>query len=417
MAKMRVSQHSGRSGSAKHNDRTFLSDKSEKERREMAPHISENASGDNRFWCWQEADNFEQAEMNFYRKYSASIEATNARYRAEGHAERCKTVEQVYRGKLTRPEEMILQIGDMNSNISPSDFIKCVNSYINRLNEWNQEHGNHMHLLNIAIHVDESSPHAHIRRVWDYTDKDGLIRLGQNKGLEQAGVSLPNPEKPSGRYNNRKMSFDAMAREMWQETCREHGFEIETEPRHNLKHKDKAEFIADKLNEQIKKEREKREYYKEESKEVQKKYMSQKVENHRLEKKISENVQIIEQQEQKIQQLKEKYAAMEKQPPLRKEIEVKKYIDVPVERIVEVKKEVEVERAVEINVDYKKSLETSLNAFRLQSEWLCSKGLSEEAYNDLADSMDFLRTNKTIYPKNKAKVKPLLPDTETALHK
>ena len=254
MAKLRVSQHSGRQGSAKHNDRSFLSGLSEQEVREIAPHISEEKV-DNYFWCWQKqtgAKDFEKAEREFYEeRYSASVEATNERYIREGHADRCKTTDDLLKGKLTRPEEVILQIGDMKSDVNGKDFVDCVKDYVNRLLAWNREHGEHMQILDIAIHMDETSPHAHVRRVWEYTDKDGLLRLGQNKGLEQAGVSLPDPDKQVSRYNNRKMSFDAMAREMWQETCKAHGFDIETEPRPSMKHKDKVEYINTKLSEAL----------------------------------------------------------------------------------------------------------------------------------------------------------------------
>lgn len=253
MAKMRVSQHSGRQGSAKHNDRSFLSDKSDQERREMAPHISAEAGTQNVFWSWQKGVDFETAERNFYKaRYSASVEATNERYRKEGHADRCKTTDDLHQGKLTRPEETILQIGDMKDDISRNEFLDCFTDYMKRLEEWNQEHGSHMHILSMAVHMDEASPHAHVRRVWDYTDKDGLVRLGQNKGLEQAGVPLPEPDKPNGRFNNRKMTFDAMARGLWQEVCKAHGFEIETEARPNARHKDKVEYINDKLSEALK---------------------------------------------------------------------------------------------------------------------------------------------------------------------
>ena len=146
---------------------------------------------------------------------------------------------------------MILQIGDMNSGIDPELFRECVADYKKAFELWNKEHGRHGHLITLALHYDEASPHAHIRRVWDYTDKDGNIRLGQNKALEAAGVELPDPEKKADRYNNRKMTFDAMMREKWIEICKSHGIEVETEPRVNMRHKDKAEYVAERLQQDI----------------------------------------------------------------------------------------------------------------------------------------------------------------------
>lgn len=245
---MRVSQHSGRKGNAKHNDRSFL--------KELPPEATQNIdrdkTGENMYYCIRKGLPFKDAELDFYReRYAASIEATNNRYKAEGHPDRCKTVEEVYNGAQTRPEELILQVGSMEDGVTPEAFRKCLTRYLLELDNWNRTTGGHMTILNVAIHNDEASPHAHIRRVWDYTDRDGLKRIGQNKALEAAGVPLPDPDKPQGRYNNRKIAFDSMMRQKWQEIAQAHGFRIETEPRPNMRHKDKADYVADKLRQNI----------------------------------------------------------------------------------------------------------------------------------------------------------------------
>ena len=107
-----------------------------------------------------------------------------------------------------------------------------------------------MHLLSIALHGDETSPHAHIRRVWDYETKDGPT-LGQDKALQAAGVELPDPSKPKGRYNNRKMTFDAMMREKWLDICERHGLRLDREPVPGMRHKDKADYIRDQIEKEI----------------------------------------------------------------------------------------------------------------------------------------------------------------------
>lgn len=53
----------------------------------------------------------------------------------------------------------------------------------------------------------------------------------QEKALREAGIELPDPSKPEGRYNNRKITFDKMRREMFQEICLKHGLNIEVVPR------------------------------------------------------------------------------------------------------------------------------------------------------------------------------------------
>lgn len=250
--KLRVSQHSGRQGSAKHNDRSFLMGRSDSWRQEHAPHIDTARTGQNVCWTWDGQTDVEASERAWYAEaYQQAQEQTNARYRREGHADRCKTTDQLYEGRLTRPEELILQVGKQTDAIDPADLAQAVDRYLDKLDEWDTAHGGHMHVLSIALHVDEASPHLHIRRVWDYTDRDGLCRLGQAKALEAAGVPLPDPSKPTGRYNNRKMSFDAQARGWWQEACKEQGWEIETEARPGMRHKEKRDYIYDQMTAEL----------------------------------------------------------------------------------------------------------------------------------------------------------------------
>lgn len=77
---------------------------------------------------------------------------------------------------------------------------------------------------------EQGAPHIHERRAWVYTDKDGNFAISQNKSLEQMGVELPNPDRPRGRFNNRKQTFSRMCREHLLQICKEHGLEIEAIP-------------------------------------------------------------------------------------------------------------------------------------------------------------------------------------------
>lgn len=250
--RLRVSQHSGRQGSARHNDRSFLAGRSEAWRQEHAPHIDPERTDDNVVWTWDGQTDVEASERAWYaQEYQRAQEATNARYAREGHSDRCKSTDQLYEGRLTRPEEMILQVGTQADDIDPAEFAQAVDRYLDKLDEWDTAHGGHMHILSIALHVDESSPHLHIRRVWDYTDRDGLCRLGQAKALQAAGVPLLDPNKPTGRFNNRKMTFDSMARSWWQECCREQGWDIETDARPDMRHKSKQDYIRDQMAAEI----------------------------------------------------------------------------------------------------------------------------------------------------------------------
>ena len=251
-ATLRASQHSGREGSGRHNDRSFLAGRSEDWIREHADHIDPSRTSDNQVYTWDGQTDIERSERAWYdRTYGPAQEKINARYIRERHPDRCKTTDDLYAGKLTRPEEMILQVGNRDVRADEQSFIEALNDYLGRLDEWNETHGGHMTILSMALHVDETTPHVHIRRVWDYTDRDGLTRLGQNRALEQAGVELPDPSKPVGRYNNRKMAFDKTAREMWHEACRAHGLEIETEPVPDRRHQEKADYIRGQMSQEI----------------------------------------------------------------------------------------------------------------------------------------------------------------------
>ena len=237
---MRATYRCSRAGSAKHNDRSFNLDK--------ADHIDQGRTSANENWhCFRKVNpdmSFTEVEETFYAKrYSEALEATNKRYREQYHPERCKTIQDLLKGPKTRPEEVIFQIGDKDVNPGIDVLRDCMRDLYQRMSSWNKDHGRHLHILNYSIHLDEKTPHIHQRQCWDYIDKDGHYRLGQEKALEASGVELPDPDKPVGRYNNRKMSFDKMIRSMWLEVLQDHGLEVETIPRPRRKNKIKEAFI------------------------------------------------------------------------------------------------------------------------------------------------------------------------------
>lgn len=224
---MRATIHNGRTSNLgaftpKHNDRNFNINHAE--------HINPERVKLNRYWNWtgNPETTFEAAEIAFYEKHiSAHLEAQNARYRAQRHAERAKTMDEYRKSPQTCPEEVILQIGKMGDTIPADMMARIIQEQIN----WEQKTFPGVKVLNVALHMDEQgAPHIHERRAWVYTDKDGNFAISQNKALEQMGVELPNPNKPQSRFNNRKMSFSRMCREHLLQICREHGLEIEEIP-------------------------------------------------------------------------------------------------------------------------------------------------------------------------------------------
>lgn len=220
---VRLTQHSGREGSAKHNDRTFDTSK--------ADNIDVEKSKYNVYWQIYKGMDFKDAELKFYKdNYSDALKISNEKKIKQRHREKIRTINDVYNNNKTRPEELLLQIGDKNTIIDKDIYEKCVGDYLKELNKWNVKNGQHMHILSIASHYDEKGKHLHLRRVWDYKDKNGNLQINQNKALELAGIEPPDPTKPISRYNNRKMTFDAMMREKWLDICEKNGLQVEREP-------------------------------------------------------------------------------------------------------------------------------------------------------------------------------------------
>lgn len=223
---MRATIHNGRTShlgafTPKHNDRNFNINHAE--------HIDPERVKNNRYWNWTGKEiTFEAAEQAFYEKYIRKhLDAQNARYRTQRHAERAKTMDEYRRSPQTCPEEVILQIGKLGDTIPADMMARIIQEQIN----WEQKTFPGVKVLDVALHMDEQgAPHIHERRAWVYTDKAGNLAISQNKSLEQMGVELPNPNKPRSRFNNRKMSFSRMCREHLLQICREHGLEIEEIP-------------------------------------------------------------------------------------------------------------------------------------------------------------------------------------------
>lgn len=252
--------HNGRNGSPRHNDRTFLNDMSESEIKEQADHINQEKSGDNVIWNLYSGMTFADAELKYYKDtFTDSLLTINERYKKQRHPERCRSIENLYHNNKTCPEETILQIGRKDDKVSEDIAKKCFIEFVDYMNEYSRNHSNLFQILNYSIHADESSYHVHIRKVWQYEDKDGNMRAGMNKALKNAGVKFFDESKPESRYNNRKMTFDADVREKWQQICINHGLDIDKVAIHGRRHKEKNDYIRSINAEEINKQKE--EYY------------------------------------------------------------------------------------------------------------------------------------------------------------
>lgn len=236
---MKASYHNSRDfGSARHNDRDFDLSKAE--------HIDKDQLKKNIYITIYPGETFRDTEIKFYREnFGAYVDDINERRKKSHHKGVKKkeplTTEDLRIDRRTKPEETIIQIGNMDEY---PDDPKILLRVFNGLQKYSNEiTHHHCKILDAAIHMDESTPHIHIRKVWVY-EKDGIKRIGQEESLKRAGIPLPYPDRPVSKLNNRKITYDRMMREKMIELCKEHGLEIDTVPDlHNREHLSKEELV------------------------------------------------------------------------------------------------------------------------------------------------------------------------------
>lgn len=223
--KMRITSHSGRFNRqtgevfpAGHNDRNFDL--------ENAEHINAELTRFNRYYSDEPQMSFKELERKYYAEhFQEALEAKNERYKASGHAEDVKGIDDLLKSRRTCPEEVIYQVGTQKQTVKP----ELLDEICRKQLKWEQEQFPQVKILDAALHVDEATPHMHVRKVWEAQGKDGKI-VSQTKALEQMGIERPDISKPKSRYNNAKMTYTHACREHFQQLCKEYDLEIETEP-------------------------------------------------------------------------------------------------------------------------------------------------------------------------------------------
>ncbi len=236
------------------------------------------------------------SELEFYEeRYRESLDLQNAKYEAKRNYKRIRTMQEVHECKKKRPTEEILQYSKNGGvEIPKATYDSIVESYISKLNEWSKQHGNHFHVLKYTTHYDEpiGMTHTHVRTIWDYEDENGVICIGQEEGMKQAGLEIPNPEKlkkdiaraekhrdaansyvtefdektgraisfsnkeeydsemkkyrsgvdNANRFNNRGITWTEIQREMWEDTLDEFGYECDRVRLPKAKHQSQKEW-------------------------------------------------------------------------------------------------------------------------------------------------------------------------------
>ena len=258
---LKLTRHNGRAGAhgtynPKHNDRSFNLANSE--------HIDPERAKGNIYWdCFHGfrsalappdpddlAATFSDVERQFYEsRYSNFVESQNERNAKIRHTERNRSIPDLLSSRKTCPEETIYQLGTLDEHASAEDLLSVVTEFIE---EFKAKYGDHVHVLDWALHLDESTPHIHERHVFDCENKYGEVAPQQEKALEVLGFNLPDPDKPLSRRNNRKITFDAACRKMLFEIAKRHGLELEEEAEYgNRKYLEKQDFILAKQKEQL----------------------------------------------------------------------------------------------------------------------------------------------------------------------
>lgn len=223
-----------------HHDRT-------KEGAKNASHIDPTRTKNNKiFQCVKlpgEHPTLRSYEIDVYKTfYQKFLNSRNDRYVKNRHEERVWDMEQMYSSSRFCPEERILQLGDMNNHATPQQLYEVIMDYFKQFHE---KYGANCTIIDISIHLDEATPHAHIRRIWHFKDRDGIIQPGQDKALKCLNYELPDPQKKSSRHNNRKVAFTHDDRELFQDIALAHGISLERKPlSYSREHMEKDEFIA-----------------------------------------------------------------------------------------------------------------------------------------------------------------------------
>ena len=258
---MKMARHNGRSGkhgtyNPKHNDRHFDIANSD--------HIDQERAKQNVYWdCYQgfrfptdQADedqitySFEQIERAYYHEhYSEYCDGQHERNRQSGHSSRDRSPDDLWKDKKTCPEESVIQIGTMEHSVPPEVLAEIAAEFFE---EFKKRFGDHIHILDWSLHLDETTPHIHERHVFDCENRYGEIAPQQEKALEALGFDLPNLDQKPGKLNNRKMIFDAACRAMLFDICEKHGLHLDHEPEYGgRKYLEKQDYILMEQKEKI----------------------------------------------------------------------------------------------------------------------------------------------------------------------
>lgn len=253
---VRTSTHSGK-GTAKHNFREFPLDSENQDSRidrsrsgsnhyfvngkfYSATELQELYSSQSRFFDsmdkkyqgnekYSSLSNTQKLELALYDVYlKDSLSGQAERNAARRQSFRNRTALDFYKSKKTQPEEIIFQIGNKeNCPVSGEELMQIYNEY--RV-EHNKRYGSHIKVLSAALHLDESTPHIHERKIFLGVNEHGEAFIQKNSALDLLGFQPPNPDEPVSKFNNAKQPYSAACRDLWISICKQHNLEINEVP-------------------------------------------------------------------------------------------------------------------------------------------------------------------------------------------
>ena len=189
-------------------------------------------------------------ELSRYEElYGPGQEAKNARYIQDGHPERCKTVADIYASRRTAPLETIIQLGSRDTDIDPQERKEKLMAATAELIDGLQKRwGDNLHLLDLAIHLDEGVAHCHLRMTFSALDKFGQRVPNQAQAFEAMGIQRPDPTTKEGKYNCPLITFSEIIRTEFYDLCEKRSIIIDREVKNpSQKHLSVLEYKCQQL--------------------------------------------------------------------------------------------------------------------------------------------------------------------------
>ena len=193
-------------------------------------------------------------ELSRYEQlYGAGQDAKNARYIQDGHPERCKTVADIYTSRRTAPLETIIQLGSRETDIDPQERKeKLMGATAELIDGLQKNWGENLHLLDLAIHLDEGVCHCHLRMTFSALDKFGQRVPNQAQAFEAMGIQRPDPTAKEGKYNCPLITFSDTIRTQFYDLYEKRGIIIDREVKNpSQKHLSVLEYKCQQMTAEV----------------------------------------------------------------------------------------------------------------------------------------------------------------------